>query len=81
MASTGFDYPSDVLAKHVKLMLPTNQSMVLVGSRRPPRSLHCRDHRVMASHTNLRMGLTPTRLTSETPGSEPAIGRSSTRPG
>ena len=25
MASTGFDYPSDVLAKHVKLKLPTNQ--------------------------------------------------------
>jgi hypothetical protein len=25
MASTGFSYPSDVLTKHVKLKLPTNQ--------------------------------------------------------
>jgi hypothetical protein len=25
MTSTGFDYPSDVLAKHVKLKLPVNQ--------------------------------------------------------
>jgi hypothetical protein len=25
MASTGFGYPSDVLAKHVKLKLPVNQ--------------------------------------------------------
>jgi hypothetical protein len=25
MASTGFGYPSDVLAKHVKLKLPINQ--------------------------------------------------------
>jgi hypothetical protein len=25
MTSTGFGYPSDMLAKHVKLKLPTNQ--------------------------------------------------------
>src|ERR671916_1238022 len=52
------------------------QSMVLEGSRHPPRSLRCRDHCVMASQTTLHVGLTPTRLTNKTPGFEPTIGRS-----